>query len=221
MIYCCFIVIIVLDILLSASNCYALSHRRYSIRRKLVDNDNIETILESALSKGFNTSNLIYQRFEFYNPMRIQFFLASANMPSQAWDILKYKVATKTLLGNSTFLMIFGGSSVTAGHDNYYSQAYPFVVERRLRPIFEELGIDFQVHNIAQGANNCRPSNYCYEGMGGSHPDWIGWEQSYNCGKAKDVFEIVARIATINNALLYFSASGAFVPDKCAPSKVS
>ena len=47
--------------------------------------------------------------------------------------------------------MIFGGSSVTAGHDNYYNQSYPFVFERRMTRIFQALNIDLKVHNIAQG----------------------------------------------------------------------
>ena len=52
------------------------------------------------------------------------------------------------------------------------------------------LGIDLIVHNIAQGANNCIPYTMCYESMGGKDPDFVGWEQSYNCGHADDVFEV-------------------------------
>ena len=36
---------------------------------------------------------------------------------SDAWEILKLKFLTKLTTPNSQFLMIFGGSSVTAGHD--------------------------------------------------------------------------------------------------------
>ncbi len=86
-------------------------------------------------------------------------------------------------MGSQKFLMIFGGSSVTAGHDNYYNQSYPFVAERRMKRALKALGVELVVRNIAQGANNCRPSTYCYESMGGSNADWMGWEQSYNCGK--------------------------------------
>lgn len=71
--------------------------------------------------------------------------------------------------------MIFGGSSVTAGHDNKYYQSYPEVVGRKLRPILDALKVSTVVHNIAQGANNCFPSNYCYESMGGFDPDFVGW----------------------------------------------
>lgn len=51
------------------------------------------------------------------------------------------------------------------------------IVQQRMKGIFDALGIDFQVHNIAQGANNCIPYTFCYESMGGFDPDFMGWEQ--------------------------------------------
>lgn len=174
--------------------------------------DNVKKIASESI-------NLIYQRYEFHNSFRFQFFLASNNIPMYGWEILKYKFAKKAIDGNSSFLMIFGGSSVTAGHDNYFNESWPLVYEKRTKAVFEALGIDLLVHNIAHGANDCRPSNLCYEAMGGNHPDWISWEQSYNCGKSKDIFEIMARVALFSKAVLYFSASGAFRPDECSPSK--
>jgi hypothetical protein len=111
--------------------------------------------------------------------------------------------------------MIFGGSSVTAGYDNYYNQSYGKVFERRMKPLFDALNIDLQVNIIAQGANPCRPYNLCYEPMGGSNADWLGWEQSYSCPRSKDIFELIARMAYWNKAVVHFSASGAFVPHDC------
>ena len=100
-----------------------------------------------------------------------------------AWDILKYKFAIKHLSPNNQFLMIFGGSSVTASWDNFYHQYYPSIFENRTKDIFHAMNIALVVHNIAQGTNPCIPSNYCYETMGGSNPDWVGWEHSYDCGR--------------------------------------
>ena len=200
--------------------------------------------LKKARGEAEKLANLIYQRFEFWNEKTYPFFLYSSNMPDYAWDILKYKIAIKTLMkpndnndrtkqptgaeeeGSSNlekdFLMIFGGSSVTAGHDNYFAESWPIVYERRMKPIFNALGVRLRVHNVAQGANNCLPSNFCYESMGGFRADWIGWEQSYNCGKAVNIFELMARVAKWSDAVLYFAASGAFKPDKCknSPDKV-
>lgn len=179
-------------------------------------------------------TNLIYQRYEFHHTQRYQFFLESQNMPVYGWDLMKYKVALKILsppvineedINNHTFTksyrMIFGGSSVTAGHDNFYHQSYPFVFERRLKDIFNTLGLGLEVHNIAQGANNCRPSDYCYEAMGGSFADFISWEQSFNCGRSRDIMEFIARVAYWNKAIVYYVASGAFLPNGCAKTTVS
>ena len=71
--------------------------------------------LKIAEELSHKLTNLIYQRFEFFDKYRYQFFLGSSNIPSTAWDVLKLKICMKALQGNSSFLMIFGGSSVTAG----------------------------------------------------------------------------------------------------------
>ncbi len=196
--------------------------------------------LGKAKEEAFRLANLIHQRFELWNENTYPFFEYSSNMPDYAWDMIKYKIAMKALMkpaeeedltmkpkGSQThgssndvkdFLMIFGGSSVTAGHDNYFSESWPIVYERRMKPIFNALGVRLRVHNIAQGANNCLPSNFCYESMGGYRADWIAWEQSYNCGKANNIFELMARVAKWSDAVLYFAASGAFKPDTCKES---
>ena len=53
--------------------------------------------------------------------------------------------------------------------------------------------------------------------MGGNDPDWVGWEQSYNCGNEKAMHETIARLAmkSKRRGVIYYSASGAFRPDKC------
>jgi hypothetical protein len=119
---------------------------------------------------------------------------------SSAWDVLKYKFAVRMLQSNvgDDYLMIFGGSSVTASHDNYYNQSYPFVFRDRMSNIFSKLGVDLVVRNIALGANDCFPYVFCYESMGGMDPDFINWEQSYNCGRESTVFETALRVAAMS-----------------------
>jgi len=185
-----------------------------------------------ALSAAFKFATLIHVRFDMGNPKRVPFFQIFANMPSWGFDIIKYKVAKKmvdaALAGSSSnggekpkFIMIFGGTSVTAGHDSYYNQSYPFVAERRLIKVFEALGIELHVRNIAMGANNCLPSDHCYNAQGGDNADWISWEQSFNCGKANNIFETMMRVAAFNKAVVYFTASGGFMPTGCGPSNDS
>jgi hypothetical protein len=176
--------------------------------------------LNSARSAALRTLNLIYQRYEFSTP-RIQFLLVSANMPNSAWNIMKYKTATKFVNQKSTFKFIFGGSSVTAGHDNFFNESYPSIFENRVGSVLKSLGINLEVHNIAHGTNKCRPSDLCYEAMGGENADWIGWEQSFDCGRDRGVFELMARTAFWNRAVVFYSASGGFVPGHCPPSNVN
>ena len=40
------------------------------------------------------------------------------------------------------------------------------------------------------------------------------------CGKNIGVFELIARVAGWNRAVIFYHASGGFEPDKCAISKV-
>lgn len=47
---------------------------------------------DKALEAAWRVENLVYQRFEFHNQYRRQFFLGSENMPDTAWDLFKYKV---------------------------------------------------------------------------------------------------------------------------------
>ena len=198
---------------------YDSRHRRTESSDQNTASDMTLKSFNIARAIAFDIVNLIYQRFEFSTP-RVQFLLTAANVPTTAWDIMKYKIARKFIDGNSTLLFIFGGSSVTAGHDNYYNESYPSVFERRMEGVFRALNIDFQVHNIAHGTNKCRPSDLCYEAMGGYNADWLGWEQSFDCGRDRGIFELMARTAYWNRAVLYFSASGGFSPGHCPPSNV-
>eukprot|EP01033_Poteriospumella_lacustris_P017146 gene17146-12265_t len=212
----CLATIMLVFVAAATAHQHQRSHRHGRRLNSIVDTSK----LSKALELLDDAANLIYQRFEFHNKDWFQFFIESSNMPNYGWDLIKYKLAEKIVRGNSDeqYLMIFGGTSVTAGHDNYYNQSYPFVFERRIKKAFEALGIKLLVHNIAQGANNCRPSDHCYNAMGGDNADFMSWEQSFNCGRSKDVMEFMARYAYWNGAVIYYVASGGFIPD-CAASK--
>ena len=135
------------------------------------------TLYEDTKLKLKKLLSLIYNRYEFGGPYGNKFFMASNNISPETWDILKMKLAVKMLTPGSKFLMIFSGSSVTAGHDNYYAQSYPYIFKSRMEDIFKSAGIELVVRDIAQGANNCSPYVLCYESMGGSDPDFLNWEQ--------------------------------------------
>eukprot|EP01033_Poteriospumella_lacustris_P007520 gene7520-5406_t len=142
-------------------------------------------------------------------------------MDSKAFNILKWRLASKIVQSkpDPTYLMVFSGSSVTAGHDNYFNQSYPMVFKRHMEDIFTKLGIQLIVNNIAQGANNCIPYSFCYETMGGENIDFLNWEQSYNCGRDEPIFENALRMVAWNApGIVYFSASGSPAVNHCPPS---
>jgi hypothetical protein len=148
---------------------------RHPYHRRL--DENVPIDYENAIKATQQLMNLIWNRYELFDSIGRNFFLATNNMRNDVWDTIKYKFAVKILGGNSTFLMTFGGSSVTAGHDSYFNQSYPMIVHKRLGSILAMLGVNLDVHNIAQGANNCVPYSFCYESMGGYDPDFVNWEQ--------------------------------------------
>ena len=142
---------------------------------------NLQGALNEAKSNIISTINLIHQRFQLHDKYKAQFFNIAMNLNANTWDIMKYKFAKKiTSSDDRNFRMIFGGSSVTAGWDNYYFQSYPEVFKRRMSPAFINLGVNLTIHNIAQGDNRCRPSDYCYTAMGGEAADWLGWVSGKN-----------------------------------------
>lgn len=124
--------------------------------------------------------DLIYNRYEIYDPYVSMFWHLASNMGGQTWDIFKYKWATKLMSKEDTsYFMIFAGSSVTAGHDNKRNNSFPSIVEKRLNDVLAAGGIKLTMNNIAQGANPCIPYGYCYESMAGLDPDFIAWEQVF------------------------------------------
>ena len=179
----CFVSILFIIILASSQSLRENKNDRDNIYRRVQSGFDIT----SAKSVGQKLLSLIYNRYEINGPIGSQFFLTSANIGHSQWDMIKYKIALRALQGNQTYFMLFGGSSVTAGHDNYFSDSFPMIVQKRMQPLFDTLGIDLTVRNIAQGNNPCEPYGFAYEAMGGSDPDFLHWEQ---------VFIIMSMIST-------------------------
>ena len=106
--------------------------------------------LKEAIVLAQGVLNLIRHRYEL-DGIGASFFRTANNIGPLTWDVIKYKVAKKIVGKDEKFLMVFGGSSVTAGHDNFYNQSYPFVVERLLGPLLAYVGVELVVQDIAQG----------------------------------------------------------------------
>ena len=128
---------------------------------------------------------------------------------------MKYKFALK-MLERKEYLVVFAGSSVTAGHDNFLNESYPEVYERRMRPALEALGIPFKMHNIAMGGQGCYPQNLCYETQGGDDADIYSWEQSYFCkGGQEKAMAWQSAFRSKNKGLYMDQASGALLYSLC------
>eukprot|EP01039_Chlorochromonas_danica_P006082 gene6082-6698_t len=73
-------------------------------------------------------------------------------------------------------------SSVTAGHDNYFDEAYPSVFAKVMQPVIDAMGYELIVRNHAIGNNPCYAYDACISTHMGDDLDILTWEQSMNCG---------------------------------------
>jgi len=113
--------------------------------------------------------------------------------------------------------MGFSGSSVTAGHDNYFHEAFPSVLNATLQPIFKSLDIELVVRNRAFGNNPCCPYDDCLETHLGDDLDVLAWEQSMNCGRDPRPVETFMRAAARmpKKPSVWFLTSGTPYWDDC------
>jgi hypothetical protein len=163
---------------------------------------------------------LIHQRFGLQSVQGQQLFMSLYNVPTSAWDVLKLKLVKKILEKGSNFTMVFSGTSVTAGYDNYLQQSYPAIIERRMKPILQAVDINLHVRNFGQAHVECRLLNHCLSIAAAGEADLVGWENSFDCGNAKDAHEMTARFAGGRNAVVLYMVSGSFPLGNCPPSTV-
>jgi hypothetical protein len=107
-------------------------------------------------------------------------FLKSAWMEPSSWELFKLKLKLKIVgaavvsrklklplktqdefESSRRFVMGFTGSSVAAGHDSLFVEAYPALINQTLFPVFSALGVDLDVRNVAVGNNPCVPYDAC------------------------------------------------------------
>lgn len=139
-------------------------------------------------------------------------FKKTMHIPKAEWETYKRKFEHLLTHPNSTktFTIAFGGSSVTAGHDNFLNEAYPALVQRQLMPLFSLLGVRLQVLNVGIGNNPCYPYDLCMEAHIPGNTDLISWEQSLNCGRNPEPVEAFIRTSAQSNKrpMILIMASG-------------
>jgi len=120
----------------------------------------------------------------------------------------------------SAFVFAALGSSVTAGHDNYGNQSWPYQLQELLKPVFKKAGFDFEVRQRAFGGFGEMPFTAgCLADRVGHGVDALNWEWSMfydnKCEVKHFLHEVTAMdsqpvLFTIEDASLRFDAS------KCA-----
>lgn len=198
--------------------CTAVASSSFRGNRQL--EESLSDRIKKAIPLVQKHLNLIYHRYEMSTDLGKHMVYGITQLSPESWELQREIFINKMVTKNSQYKMIFGGSSVTAGHDNGPRQSYVYVWEDRMKPVFEALGINLVVNNIAQGANDCIPSNLCYESMGGENADFISWEQSFNCGRDSKMFELSSRWAILEKGYgsIYFAESGGWNPSPCPES---
>lgn len=123
------------------------------------------------------------------------------------------------------FVAAFTGTSVTAGHDNFYEQSYPIVLNATMSKLFAAAGVRYEATNVAMGNTRPFPYSFCVDAHVGLDADIISWEMAMMvadnaCGPAALAIEAFIRSATVlprRPAVLILEAT----PDNsyCPPEK--
>jgi len=90
-------------------------------------------------------------------------------------EVLSGKMTTALREGRP-FVVAFGGTSITAGHDNYLNQTYPAVFEREAAGAFALAGAPLVARNVAHGANPHVPYAACAREFYGVDVDVVSIE---------------------------------------------
>lgn len=134
-------------------------------------------------------------------------FLGLMHVPPASWELQKAKFIELLLEaqrfkangGAPRALVVgFSGSSVTAGHDSFFAEAFPSVFNDTLRAVLARhpgLHVGLEVRNHAFGNNPCLPYAHCLETHLGADLDMLAWEQSLNCGHDPRPVEAFIRAA--------------------------
>jgi len=128
-------------------------------------------------------------------------FLKSCQMHKVSWDMMRLRFMEIILRSYihphmaSSFIISFLGSSVTAGQDIDIKLAYPYIIEEYLRPLFDILGIRYEIRSLGFTNSACMPFNSCVSSLAGYDVDMILSEHSYDCFD-ETMYEQLARQAS-------------------------
>ena len=186
--------------------------------------------MQTTLEAVRQAKAAIYKTWDVDN---FPYFLSMVDAPRTSWELQKQKFVELLLSHQGhgpgqtdgqqehkrRFVIGFSGSSVTAGHDSFFNEAFPSVVNRTMRSVLAAAGVELEVRNHAFGNNPCCPYDNCLETHLGDDLDIVAWEQSMNCGRDPRPVETFIRAAArmSKRPSVWFITSGTpyWGPDDC------
>eukprot|EP00936_MAST-01D_sp_MAST-1D-sp1_P001013 g1013.t1 len=98
----------------------------------------------------------------------------------------------RALRAGGKFVFGIMGGSLTAGHDDYFKDSWPFKMGDMLREPFKHAGLELVVRNHAMGNTGSAPNSFCMAQMIGAENNIVHWEYMMNDagmqGNPKEVF---------------------------------
>ena len=84
---------------------------------------------------------------------------------------------TTTIQYYANWTWVTAGHSASAGHGNFYREAYTGVMERDLQPLFAAVGVNWQAKNYAMGGTtSAEEMALCFHSIYGKDADFVSWD---------------------------------------------
>lgn len=149
--------------------------------KALISNINDLSEFDKVLS-SFDKAhdNFVTDLDHLYDSNNRNHFAKGLTITAKAQNIVIAKIV-RAIAQEGTFTMAYTGTSVTECGDNFWNASYAHWVETLLSPIAKSTKVNLVVRNVAEGANEVFPYDYCIETFAGADADIITWEQDMMC----------------------------------------
>lgn len=188
--------------------------------------ESIKQRLDVAISEFQNSISKILAEYQADKLPKA--FLGGMGMPETSWSLLVKRLYSRLMTGvlkgsSDPFVIAFLGSSVTAGHDNFFNLSTTEVLRELMTTPLQSanLGVQVIVRNQALGGIQCFPYDICASTFTGQDVDILQWEQTYFCFNDKATWAaegmIRAALQTPGSPLVVFadSSTGPYKKEEC------
>jgi len=137
--------------------------------------------MKASIVKKFGDEREILFRQVQFGPAK------DLNATKRGRDYIKRKFL-KAIITQGNFTITTLGTSVSAGHDNFYNESHPFVIQREMEQLLATAGVTLRSLNHAMGNQPVMPMSLCTHTMGDPNTDLYIYEFSMNVGSYGNVF---------------------------------